>query len=97
MKRSFDINPAAWIAPTGQIYICESHHHPVLAARLGCTEYELECDGWAKVVIGGRATCMRGPTQKQIDALWDLAERSEGDYKSAVLSSLRRFCDEESG
>jgi hypothetical protein len=54
------------------------------------TQY-LEKGGWLRIYIEGLVARGRGRndlTQKQIDALWDLYQKSDGMYKKQIGSSI---------
>ncbi len=70
-----------WVLPDGKFYPClVSMEHIWLANKLGKTEKEAENAGWMKIsysVIGIYVICMKKPTQKQLNTLFDWVEVSE--------------------
>lgn len=98
-------NRGGWLAPDGTFYACDPYRHISLAGRLAAVVYSslengeqlLERKGWIKVyralVCAPGGDCERGPTQDQLDTLWDLHELAVpgSSRKQRILQALNLF------
>jgi len=94
---------AAFINPEGDIYPCRSFEHSVLARRINIVletgdrshifgDETLMKRGWVRLQYNG-LHCYGDLTQRQIDALWDIAVAAKGTQPkmaTAINERLRR-------
>ena len=80
-----------WVLPNGKFYPCDTPMlHIWLAERLGKTEKQAEDCGWVKLstsVAGIRVYSKQKPSQKQLDVVFDWAQKHSG-RESAMESWL---------
>jgi hypothetical protein len=83
-----------WLLPNGKYYGCSAFEHIGLAENL-LREYHSECEiqnaerqgenlGWIKIRTGGFLSSERKPTKKQLNKIWDYAEKHKRDYETMI-------------